>query len=236
MLEDYFFLQLTFALHYSAAAKVPLEKAIVLCTNLRRRLNLSAPGGAARWDEFLARVCGFRDDPAELRSTWNEFYEARHQPAPKCPFGCFSYEPPDAAGVVRVHFMPPADVTTSPLAAASAPARVSELQEMFRHISRTQKGAVSVRGVSWLYNLEAYNRLFPASYIGSIQRPWFPLHLTGSSTWGQVLDWRQEVKPRVRERLLSNLQHLKPCIPWEVFPLQAKVATCEIGAFYALFV
>lgn len=235
MLENYFFLQLTFALHYAKTAKVPLEKAIAICTNLRRRLNLSTPGGTARWDEFLARVCESRDHPDELRSTWNEFYEALHQPAASSPFGCFCYEQPNAAGVVRIHFLPPAAITSSPLAASCADARASELREMFRHISRTEKGAVSVLGISWLYNLEAYNRLFPAPYVASIRRPWFPLHLTGSSTWGQVLDWRQQVKPAMREKLLCNLQHLKPDTPWGVFPLEAKVTTCEIEAFYELF-
>lgn len=105
---------------------------------------------------------------------------------------------------------------------------------MFSHILRTEKGVKSVVGVSWLYNLDAYKRLFPSAYVASLRTPWFPLHLNGSSTWGQVLDWRQEVKPALKAVLLSRLHLMRAQAPWEVFPLRAMVATSEAEVFYEL--
>ena len=63
----------------------------------------------------------------------------------------------------------------------------------------------------------------------------FPLHLNGSSTWGQVLNWRQEVKAAVRDQLLARLDDMSVETPWEIFPLQAKVATSPIDVFYEQF-
>lgn len=113
--------------------------------------------------------------------------------------------------------------------------RRHELRTLFSHVRRAERHAASVRGVSWLYNLEAYRRLFPAAYVASIERPSFAVHLNGSSTWGQVLSWRQEVKPAVREALFARLAAMNIDAPWEVFPYQALVATCDIEAFYEWF-
>jgi hypothetical protein len=59
--------------------------------------------------------------------------------------------------------------------------------------------------MSWLYNLDAYKRLFPSAYRRSVREPGFAPHLNGTSTWGQVLDWRQQVKPAMRDAVLANL-------------------------------
>ncbi|MDB6002642.1 MAG: hypothetical protein JWP52_4341, partial [Rhizobacter sp.] len=128
----------------------------------------------------------------------------------------------------------PEDTQASPLASASIAARLNELRAMFSHVRRTERHVASVRGVSWLYNLDAYKRLFPPSYAASVQAPWFPLHLNGSSTWGQVLNWRQEVKPAVRDAVLARLPAMKITGPWECFPHQALVATSDVEAFYEL--
>ena len=93
----------------------------------------------------------------------------------------------------------------------------------------------SVRGVSWLYNLEAYRRLFPRSFAMSIQAIKVPLHLNGSSTWGQVLNWRQDVKPGMRDALLSRMTMMRPEAPWEAFPFQALTATSDVAEFYDHF-
>jgi len=234
MLEDYFALQLKFAEHYATAADVPFDMAIAHCTNLRRRLNLWGPVGATRWNGFLAQVSCSANDHSAALSMCIELYETRPSLEVGRSFGCFSYDPPDAAGALRIHFIPPEVTRTSPLASASTDARVDELRALFSHVRRTERTVASVRGVSWLYNLDAYKRLFPPSYAASVQAPWFPLHLNGSSTWGQVLNWRQEVKPAVRDIVLARLPAMKIQAPWEIFPHQALVATCEVDAFYEL--
>lgn len=234
MLEDYFSLQLKFAEHYATAADMPFEIAIAHCTNLRRRLNLWGHAGVTRWDGFLAQVSCSANDHSAALSMCIELYETRPSLEVKRSFGCFSYDAPDAAGALRIHFIPPEDMRASPLASASTGARVDELRALFSHVRRTERNVTSVRGVSWLYNLDAYKRLFPPSYAASVKALWFPVHLNGSSTWGQVLNWRQEVKPAVRDALLARFATMKIEAPWEIFPHQALVATGEVDAFYEL--
>jgi hypothetical protein len=234
MLEDYFALQLTVAAHYAAAAVVPLDVAHTRCTNLRRRVSLWGPEGEQPWNDFLAQARRAASDQAAVLAICSARYAMRPGIEMQRSFGCFSYDVPDAAGVLRIHFMPPDGLRTSPLALANISDRRHELHTLFSHVRRTQSRAAAVRGVSWLYNLDAYRRLFPAPYVASIERPSFPVHLNGSSTWGQVLNWRQQVKPAVREVLLARLGAMNIDAPWVVFPHQALVASSEVAAFYEL--
>lgn len=235
MPRSYFSLQLTFATYYAQVAGVPLNAAVARCTNLRRRLHLWGESGAEQWAIFLAELGTVSQDQAALLSTTLKFHKARPPLAPAPTFGCFSYDSPNAAGVLRIHFMPPNDLDASPLAAAAVDARRHELRAMFQHIRSAHPEARSVMGVSWLYNLQAYTRLFPQAFVKSIQPVSGPLHLNGSSTWGQVLDWRQQVKPAVRDELLRRLVDMDVTAPWRVFPLQAQVATCGVQLFHDAF-
>ena len=235
VLEDYFSLQLSFAERYAAVADLPLGASIAHCTNLRRRLNLWGPAGANRWNDFVARIGDPTNGRRDALSLCMEWYEDRPRFATGRSFGCFSFDPPDASGVLRIHFVPPENTSTSPLASANTGARVQELCELFSHVRRTERGVLSVRGISWLYNLDAYRRLFPRSYAMSIQPVDVPLHLNGSSTWGQVLNWRREVKPDMRDALLARFATMRAEAPWEAFPLQALTATGDVAEFYERF-
>ena len=235
MPEEYFSLQLTFAKRYAITAGLPFAAAIAHCTNLRRRLNLWGPAGASRWSDFLARVGEPVDGRSDALALCMAWYERRPRLAAERAYGCFSFDPPDASGALRMHFVPPEDTRTSPLAFANVGARVQELCALFSHVRRTEPRALSVRGVSWLYHRDAYRRLFPRSYAMSIRPVAGPLHLNGSSTWGQVLNWRQEVKPDMRETLLARLATMRAEAPWEIFPLQALTATSDIADFYEHF-
>lgn len=235
MLEDYFSLQLKFAAHYAAKASVPLGIAIERCTNLRRRLNLCDGDGAVRWNHFLAQIPGISEDLAAQLALCAEYQQPIASTKTEQSYGCFSYDPPDATGTLRIHFLPPKDIGSSPLAFTNLAERLAELREMFSQIRRSEPKATSVRGVSWLYNLSAYKRLFPLAYAASTRPAQFPLHLNGTSTWGQVLTWRQEVKPTVRDQLMANLGNMEIETPWRVFPLKALVATGQIELFYDEF-
>lgn len=235
MLEDYFDLQLRFAQHYATVSGLPFEASIERCTNLRRRMNLWGVAGADRWDAFLNVMRRAAADRSSALSACMELYESRLRLTQPRDFGCFSYDPPDQAGVLRMHFMPVQGMGNSPLALDNQCDRMDELRALFLHVRQVEAGATSVRGISWLYNLDAYKRLFPPAYGASAQLPTFPLNMTGSSTWGQVLNWRQEVKPATRDAVLANLTRLDIGSPWEVFPLRARVASCEIHHFHDRF-
>lgn len=235
MLQDYFSLQLKFAAHYALKAAVPHVVAIERCTNLRRRLNLWGDAGEIQWNRLLAGIQNTGSDPAEQAAWCADFQRPQLEAGLERSFGCFSYDPPDATGTLRIHFLPPNGINSSPLASESIGARMTELRDLFAHVLHHESKVKTVRGVSWLYNLHAYRRLFPRPYSASVQSAWFPLHLNGSSTWGQVLNWRQEVKTKVQDQLLTRLDDMQVEMPWRVFPLQAMIATGQIELFYEQF-
>jgi hypothetical protein len=237
MLEDYFSLQLAFSKRYASKARLPLSEAVTRCTNLRRRFGLTGSIGERDWRALLTCIdrSDLADDEAVL-TMCSTLYAGRPSASHERTFGCFSYDPPGASGVLRLHFVPPDNVKASPLASTNVQARMNELRAMFEHVRREESQATVVMGISWLYNIEAYRRLFPTRYIESVRRPEFPLHLNGSSSWGQVLNWRQTVKPAMRDSLLAGLSDLRVETPWEAFPYRALVARCEVADFHDHFI
>jgi hypothetical protein len=233
MFEDYFDLQLRVAAQFAARARVSLEVGVETCTNLRRRLNLLGDAGLNRWSALLARIGDAAGDHSAALTLCLEEFTTRPRFYPPITFGCFSYDPPDANGALRIHFMASPDGARSPLAVEAVEDRRQELRELFAHLDRSRLNAKSVRGLSWLYNVEPYRRLFPLAYRLSVAAPRFPVNMNGSSTWGQALTWRQAVKPEVRDIVLANLSKMKVDEPWLVFPLRAMVATCPIDDFHS---
>ena len=232
-MQDYFALQLTVAAHYAAIAAVPMDVAVARCTNLRRRFKLAAPDGEPPWAEFLAEVRASQGSEQDLLPLCMRYFEAGRVEAGSSAFGPFSFDPPGPDGALRLHFMPLERSAASPLAPASVDERLEELRALFDAVRAKHGGARSVRGYSWLYHLPAYLRLFPPAYRRSVRTPAIAPHLTGSSVWGQVLDWRQQVKPAMREAVLSRLPAMEREAPWRIFPLQPLAAECPIAEFDA---
>ena len=235
--EDYFALQLKLAAVMAERQALPLRQAIDLYTNLRRRLGLFEPDAPA-WLAFLDEM-----DTAPTEAERLALTLARHRRAPvlsrpayQVPFGCFACEPPTEEGVLRIHFMN-ADVGAEPgpLNAARRSERLAELTAMFGFIRREYPSARQVLGGSWLYNLEAYRRLFPAAY-GNSRRPTDePVRLGGTSTWGQMVDHRGLVKPDLQARFLADLKTIDVDRPWLAFPLRAMTATAPVEAFFEFY-
>jgi hypothetical protein len=84
-----------------------------------------------------------------------------------------------------------------------------------------------VVGRSWLYNLDAYRRLFPASYLATA-------HVIGHRfqympLWGQFVNRHGEIKESMTRQLLdrlerqSSLDGLDQCFPFQVIALEASV-------------
>jgi len=65
-----------------------------------------------------------------------------------------------------------------------------------------------------------YRRLFPAEFVTSCKRPPGERPLHGGSTWGQFVDFRDHVKPGVRDLFLARLHasDFDAEHAWEAFP------------------
>jgi len=235
-LGDYFDLQLRFAWRLSERSGLPLRGAVLGFTNLHRRFGLGDPvqGPAPAWESFIGPLERLGDDVH--RKAWaQDFYRrcaAEAPPAEQQHFGSFACEAPDALGVLRLHFVNrDGDDGVGPLSRAKMARRRGELVQLFGFVREQFPQATAVRGVSWLYHLEAYRRLFPPAY-GASARPAQRVRLSGSSSWGQFLRHDGAIKAELRDALLQRLDTLDVGAPWRTFPLPALVAEAPVELFF----
>lgn len=237
-LRDYFGVQLLFAETLAGRTSRTLSDICLEFTNLHRRLGLGRPDKGAPVGEWTRYAAGL--EPRASRSSrldWTIAFFAGVSPTDSVTrrFGCFSYELLEGGDVVRIHFSNRDSADgCGPLARAKADRRLSELREMFVDIQARHPNARTVRGGSWLYNLQAYRRLFPPEYAASTFEP-EQVRLDGTSTWGQLLDFRGAVKPAVRQTLLDNIGEVDVAAPWRAFPMRALGAQGPVEHFYQFY-
>lgn len=209
-------------------------------TNFHRRFGLSddrAPV-APLWTRYAEQLDRLSDLADQVSWTQDIYREAPDEPAlaGRTLFGCFACEVPSSEGVVRIHFSNrDTDESGGPLVKAKISARVAEITAMLRHIRGVHPGAIRIQGGSWLYHIEAYRRLFPPDYVAS-RTPWTGrITLTGTSSWGQLIDSRERIRPDIRDALIANLETLDPAAPWRAFPFQVLSVTAPMESFYRHF-
>lgn len=224
--RGFFALQLRYADALSARAGLPSAQVIGWHTNLHRLFGYGNLSRQPADPAFVALVAeAARLPPAARLDRLVEAYAARPYdpwPADRVRFGPhFACEAPNADGDVRIHFVNRAPLpAVSPLAPSQQAERRRDLAAMVGHIARTWPDAKTVIGGSWLYNTEAYRRLFPAAYAASRQVMTGPRSTNGLSHWGQFTDFRGAVKPAIAEAFYRNLETLDPEQPWLSFPYQ----------------
>lgn len=231
---DYFDLQLRLAAVMAERTATPFREAMSHYTNLRRRLGLfdnTDPG-------WLAYLDGLEAASDRLAWTMEVFgrLEGERVAPDQTVFGCFACEAPGDDGTLRIHFQNrELGQELSPLSTARIEARMADLRAMFSFIQREYPNALRVKGGSWLYNLEAYRRLFPPEYGASRQPAQEPIRLSGTSTWGQMVDHRGQVRPEARARFLAALEGLDVERPWLAFPLRTQITAAPTQAFFDLY-
>jgi hypothetical protein len=227
--RSFFDLQIRFAQKVSALAGIPLEQALLGHTNLYIRLGLGRAFDANHpvWNDFLV---GFQ--AAQDRAGWtHHFFVSRGTP-PETPglvarSGCFSYAR-DICGRLRLHFENIDPPDRPPLGDERVAARQAELQKLFARSHRCEPENARLAGVSWLYNLPAYRRLFPQSYLASAAVA--PDRFRNMPLWGQFLDRHGGVRPAPATEFLSRLarqrdmSNLASCFPLQALAVEAPLA------------
>jgi hypothetical protein len=226
--KPFFDLQVEFAETVSALSRLPLPCCLLEYTNFYIRFGLGRgfdqdhPG----WQEYLTSL---RDvnDPRE----WTyRFYSRRSDtvaaPGIVATFGCFSYAQSNGARI-RLHFHNAETDGRSPLAMEHRDRRLGDLAMLFAHVKRTLREPLQVVGASWLYNLNAYRRLFPEPYLATAR----VTHdrFRHMPLWGQFVDRAGELREttarqfRARLARQSSLEDLGHCFPLQVLALEAPV-------------
>jgi len=233
--KTFFDLQLHFARRVSALSGLPLARALLEYTNLYVRFGLGRDFDPAHptWREYLA---GLRD--ADDAGEWTHHFYLRRPDTMAAPgivatFGCFAYAPL-SDDRIRLHFRNAETEGHSPLGIERVDQRLAELAGLFAHVTATRPQPARVVGASWLYNLEAYRRLFPVSYLATARV--LARRFQHMPLWGQFLDrdgkTRESMTRPFLERLerQSTLEGLDHCFPFQVLTAEASVR--EFCDFY----
>jgi hypothetical protein len=235
--KAFFDLQLEFAQTVSALSRLPLACTVLEYTNFYIRFGLGRDFDPVHpvWQEYLA---GLQETNDHQQWTYR-FYVTRSHPvaAPGlvATFGCFSYARL-SSDRIRLHFQDAERNGLSPLGKECRDRRLAELAALFANVKQTVGKPIRVVGASWLYNVAAYRRLFPESYLATarvIQHRFRHMPL-----WGQFVnrhgDVRENMARQFRERLgrRSSLEHLDDCFPLQLLSLEAPVL--EFYDFYGV--
>ncbi len=234
----FFGLQIAFARRLVEHAAIPLAEA------LQRYTTFASSIAAVHWAEYLA---GFQAavDPTEWAYQWDR---AQRAPGPqpddstlygRALFGCFHYtvrhDRKGNATIIRPHFIKNDQPGRHALGRERLAVRRAEVRRMFVHIQEHVPLAEMVLGHSWLYNLNAYRRVYPPLYttqLPAVHQDEFQY----LSLWGQCFDRNWQPKRLVTEELLrrldalDDLANLRSC-----FPYQVRRPQCAIHTFYHFF-
>lgn len=240
-LRDYFDLQLRFALKVADIASLSLADTVAQYTNFHRRFGLGrlhSPPRSAEWSRYIDQLSRLHTHEQRMAWTQTFFLQSPEEspPANQHHFGCFSCEPPNAEGLIRIHFVNrDNDGGTSSLKQTKIEKRKRELRDMFTFIKSAYPAAEGVRGGSWLYHLQAYRRLFPLQYAESRVILKQGIRFDGTSSWGQCLDHQAYIRADLRDMFLQNLNHLDMDHLWQAFPLPALGTSAPIHIFYDFY-
>jgi hypothetical protein len=233
--KAFFDLQLRFADRVTVLSGLPLPRVLLEYTNLYIRFGAGRDFDAAHptWREYLTGL----QDADDGRAWTYRFYlgrrEAMAAPSVVATFGCFSYAR-SGGDRIRLHFRNAETGGHSPLGIERLRQRTDELADLFEHVGQSQSQPLTVSGASWLYNLGAYRRLFPASYVATARV--MGRRFQRMPLWGQFLDRDGEIKERVTRPFLerldrqASLDNLDQCFPLQVLSVEAPV-----GEFYQFY-
>lgn len=238
-----FEVQLRLARRMAELTGAPLGEMVLRHTNLHRRFGLGriSAGVAPAWAPFaeaLERAADLSEQVAIVQATFVAAQPETYPGPGRTGFGCFACDDAASAdGAVHIHFRN-ADTCEAggPLSAAKLARRKAEMAALVAHVRVRLPQASHIRGRSWLYNLEAYRRVFPPDYGASRRSVGDePVRLDGNSLWGQLIGSDEGVRPGVRDAVVSALPGLDPSAPWKVFPLSVLATRAPLESFEAFY-
>lgn len=235
----YFDLQLRFAARAAAIRRLPPEDTLLTHTTYYLNFDLGRAFDPAdpTWREFVA---GFRR--AARPDEWTYRFYLASVPGWELPpdafartHGCFSYGYQEAGRKIRIHFDNQDRSGAGALSRARLPARIAELRALFAEARGELPDARLVRGNSWLYNLDAYRRLFPPAYTAA-RRPAPDDEFRFAALWGQFLDHRGQVKGALADAFLRRVARAEtPADLAAAFPYQVLETECAVGHLHRFY-
>ncbi len=186
------------------------------------------------WKEFVQRY----EKGEDLVELVNDMY-IRNDKAESSHkwYGCFRYkyvEDENGIGTVKLHFLNNRSSKEGPLSSTQTDKRLEELKEMFKDIKKNHPNVKYVEGGSWLYNIEAYKRLFPREYTEKMRS--IPPKTNNLVIWGQFINSEWSIKDDYANKFLSRVKKAKSKEDLEnSFEMLSLFPKAEIKYFYNLY-
>lgn len=235
--KPFFELQLIFARKIADVAQQPLDQALLRFTALYRILGLDWSLNPTHpvWQAYTQGL----QQAAEKGDFTHQFYLQRYPALPKFTdeehWGCFTYEYHPAKRAIHFHFSNQDTSIYGPLSHHRIDVRISELRAMFQQVQQRHPDATLVQGGSWLYNWEAYRRLFPPAFGQSAQQEKM-FTLTGRNVWGQFLRRHGSVHQETLSLFLGRVNQLKRIEDYpQCFPYPNVRTEAPIQLFYEFY-
>ncbi|PWB19141.1 MULTISPECIES: hypothetical protein [unclassified Comamonas] len=233
--KEFFDLQIYFARKIAVLANLKLETALLDYTNFYVRL-VGGRDFDPHHPRWMAYIAGLKDHPDLGAWTYHVYTQRPHLDRPDsviATFGCFSYalgEP----GQIRLHFHNDDHSLQGPLSDERMGLRLSELAALVAHVRAEQPSARQIAGVSWLYHLPTYKRLFPPPYtahamVASNRFRNMPL-------WGQFLNRHGGVRKSAAAAFLQRVDSQASADnPAQCFPLLPLATSAPVDVFHDFY-
>lgn len=222
--KGFFEVQLTFARKVAELTERPFADAVLHFTSIYRILGLdwSTDPTNPTWQKYVQALQ--QDVDAGAQGTY-QFYHAMSDSilhmSDQPHWGCFAYDYLPDQHRVKIHFSNQDFTEYGALSHQRMDVRKAELKAMFTHIQQNHPEAETVIGSSWLYNLEAYKRLFPVAY-GQSANAADRVYYLGRGLWGQFLNHEWQVNEQTagvflqRIRVAANMQQCDQSFPYQL--------------------
>lgn len=136
---------------------------------------------------------------------------AEYHPKDSTRFGCFYYDHNKADDSLRIHFVNAEFDAVGPLDKSKIEERKREIRDMLADIKANFPEQKEINGLSWLYNLDSYKRLFPESYTRELEENKGPVQWArGTTIWGQFMDNKLAIKNDLAQELMKRVNNLMP--------------------------
>ena len=213
---SYFWLQVDFAKRAGGLAQMPFRQAALTYTSYVE----SCVALGCKWDDGF----GYATPTATVARRYHEFHHDVRPGSGQERFGCFAYDYDACRRTARVLFA----AHPGCLGNAESSVRSSELRSLVAAAISRHAALERIVGQSWLYNVPAYKRLFPLSYVASatVVNGWF----RSGALWSQVRTPDGGVRRGVARAVLTAVECIKTpygldqCFPYRVLAPSASIA------------
>ena len=193
------------------------------------------------WIELISKIPEKQEETIDF--FYNEYLNRVNSPKKEVynirEFGCFHYYRFDTTGILQLHFE--ANDPDGNLSKDRIQNRKDELREMFEYIKSNESGDSQFLATTWLFNIEAFTRLFPEEFSQKAYLWNSNNCFQDNSHWGQFLDKDRNFLDEIADQFKENWTSIKEdqtvaLLSFNrLFPFPTKESRVDLNVFYKFY-